>query len=184
MRYLEAAIMALWGLIFFLLVEVCIFLPLYLVGLPVAYCASRWAATKTVPSRLYPDRQILAYANPVLDWWVGNYEDGCAPVFDWWHGSGFAWFLRNPVCNLRFAPLISTKPDPVNVHWIGSNAVPADGVPGCFLAWQGGFVGFLYQNTRWGVWLGWKINPREAFYIAKDDYRQWGIGTACQFMRF
>lgn len=126
-------LMALWGLITFALVEVCIFLPLYILGTPVAYCASRWAPTKEVPSRLYPERTILAYRNAILDWWVGNYEDGCKPVFDWWHGSGFQWFLRNPVTNLRFTPILSTLPS-ANTQWVGTLwEVPMDKAPGWFL---------------------------------------------------
>jgi hypothetical protein len=181
-----AAIMAIWGLLLFLLVEVVIFLPLYIVGLPMAWLAGRYAGTHETPSRLFPDRAILAYDNPVLDWWVGNYEDGLKPVFDWWPAekTAFQWFLRNPVCNLRFTPLISTKPSP-NTQWVGSvDAVPANGVPGWFLAWSGPYVGFLWQNTRWGMWAGFKINPRDARFVPADDYRRWGLGTACQIMRF
>jgi hypothetical protein len=42
----------LWMVISFLLVEVSIFLPLYILGIPVAYCAGRWAKSNVVPSRL------------------------------------------------------------------------------------------------------------------------------------
>lgn len=182
----KACLMALWGLLTFLMVEVCIFLPLFILGIPLAWWASRHAATHETPSRLYPQRTILAYDSRLLDAWVGNYEDGCKPVFDWWpeEKTAFAWFLRNPVCNLRFAPIISTRPSP-NTQWVGStDAVPADGVPGWFIAWSGPYVGFLWQNTRWGVWVGWKINPRDARMIPADDYRRGGLGTAMQIMRF
>lgn len=177
---------AIYGLIFFLAIELLVFLPLYIMGIPVSWFASRWAKQKTVPSRLYPDRSIVAYENGLLDWWVGNYEDGAKPVFDWWPAekSTLAWFLRNPVTNLRFTPIISTKPDPFKLRYVGSDSVPPKGVPGRFLAWQGPYVGFLYQNTSWGVWVGWKLNTRDRRYLAPDDYRIYGIGTACQFHRF
>lgn len=179
-------IMAMWGLFTFLIVEVFIFLPLYIVGVPVAWLADRLAMKHFTPSRLFPERFIVSYENRLLDWWVGNYEDGVKPEFDWWPAEKTAlqWFLRNPVTNLRFTPILSTKPCPIRVKWVGSNEVPANAVPACFLAWQGPYVGFLYQNTKWGVWIGWKINPRDAFFVPSDDYRRWGIGTACQLMRF
>jgi hypothetical protein len=171
--------MALWGLAFFLVVEVSIFLPLYIAGLPVAYFASRWADFKMVPSRFDPTRQILVYTNPFLDGWVGNYEDGLA----FGYFTPFKWFLRNPVTNMRFWPIVSTKPS-TDTHWVGSvNEVPNDGVPGGFIAWSGPYVGFRWQSLKYGVWIGWKINPRDAL-VPCGDYRRWGIGTATQVMKF
>jgi len=184
MRYLEAALMALWGLVFFLAVEVAIFLPLYVLGIPAAWAAARWARVIVVPSMMDADRPIFAYANSLLNWWLGNYEDGIRPEFSWWQDkTAFQWFLRNPVCNLRFTPWISTLPSP-GTRFIGSDQVEPDGTPCHFLAWSGPFVGYRYQNTTWGVWFGWKINPRDARFVSTDDYRRWGIGTAAQIMRF
>lgn len=185
MLYLQVFFMALWGLAAFLVVEICTFVPLYLVGIPAAWLASRYARSVPVPSRIYPDRLITAYANPIMNWWVGNYEDGIS-VFGY---SVVGWYLRNPVTNLRFVPVISTLPSP-NTHWVGTlNEVPADGVLGWFLAWSGPYVGFLWQwktpvFSVTGIWIGWKINPRDAFYIPADDYRRSGLGTAFQIMRF
>lgn len=184
MRYLEAVLMALWGLVFFLCVEICIWLPLYLLGIPGSWLASRFARIVVVPSLMDPERPVFAYANPILNWWLGNKEDGIRPTFDWWQGkTAFQWFLRNPVCNLRFTPWVSTRPSP-DTQFIGSNQVEPDGTPCHFLAWSGPFVGYRYQNTRWGMWLGWKVNPRDARFVPPDDYRCWGIGTAAQIMRF
>ena len=175
-----ALVMALWGILAFLAVEVCVFLPLYIVGIPMAWCASRWVPMVPGPSRIFPERQILAYRWRWIDWWVGNYEDGAAP--EGW--TAFRWFLRNPVCNLRFTPIISTVPGP-DTRRVGSvDEIPPDGAPGWFLAWRGPYVGFRWQCRTWGVWLGWKVNPRDARFIAPDDYRRWGLGTACQVMRF
>ncbi|HUW11530.1 MAG TPA: hypothetical protein VM537_17495 [Anaerolineae bacterium] len=170
---------ALWGLVSWLAVEVVIFLPLYIFGLPLAWWAQDGARTVEVPSRLYPERAVLAYANPILNWWIGNYEDGVAPE----GYSPFRWFVRNPVCNLRFTPVISTLPSP-DVDWVGSvGEIPPDGTPGWFLAHAGPYVGFRWQRTTWGVWIGWKINPRDAAGPC-NDYRRFGLGTACQLLRF
>jgi len=186
MTYFKIPFIALWGLITFLAIEVFVFLPLYLIGIPLTIAASRYARIKVVPSRLYPERDIIAYSNQVLDWWIGNYEDGLDPEFEWWDSSKTAldWFLRNPVCNLRFVPIISTKPDPLRVRFIGTlDEIPHQNRPGWFLCWQGGYVGFFYQNESWGIWLGFKVNPRDARYVLPDDYRNWGIGTVAQFWK-
>ena len=175
-------LMALWGLLTWLLVEVVVFLvflPLYVVGLPLAWAAGRWA--KTVPATSICDsgRLITAYTNPLLDWWVGNYEDGVQPP----GYTAFAWFVRNPVCNLRFAPVISTLPS-LDTRWVGNvNEIPPDGTPGWFLAWAHGYVGFRWQCASWGVWAGWKLNPADASGPC-TDYRRFGLGTAAQILRF
>ena len=176
---MTALLMALWGLVTWLAVEVCIFMPLYLVGLPVAYAAQLWAPKVLAPSRLYPDRTITGYQWAWLDAWIGNWEDGIAPE----GYTALAWFMRNPVCNLRFAPVISTLPS-LHTLYVGNVAtIPPDGSPGWFLAWAGGYVGFRWQCSSWGVWLGWKINPADASGPC-TDYRRFGIGTACQLLRF
>lgn len=179
-------IKAVWGIISFLAVEAFVFLPLYLVGLPVAFFAQSSASTEVVDSMVFQGRRIVAYKNRLLNWWVGNYEDGIDPEFDWWSqkNTPFKWFLRNPVCNLRFTPIISTKPSVDTKHVGTSVSLPKDGEPGWFLCWSGWYVGFRYQNTKWGVWLGWKVIPLDATHVASDDYRRSGIGLAAQFMRF
>jgi len=173
---MKLAAIVIWGLIFFLFVEACVFLPLYLLGLPVAWAASKWAPTEITKSRLW-DRYILAYRNPILNWWVGNYEDGIVPDPS---TTAFRWFVRNPVTNLRFVPLLSTRPDPIRLQFVGSDEIKPTGTPCHFLAWQGAYVGYRYQNASWGVWLGWKLNPRDKRFVSYNDYRRFGIGTATQ----
>ncbi len=172
-------LIAAWGLVSWLVVEVLIFLPLYIIGLPLAWWAQDGGRVIEVPSRLYPERTVRAYANPVLNWWIGNYEDGIEPE----GYTPFRWFVRNPVCNLRFTPIISTLPSTAT-RWVGSvDAIPPDGAPGWFIAASGPYVGFRWQCRTWGVWLGWKLNPADA-RGTPNDYRKFGIGTACQIMRF
>ena len=169
-----------WMIVSTLVVEICLFLPLYLLGLIVVPIASRHAARVWCPSLMDPSYQIQAYANPILNELWGNHEDGIEPKFDWWDGSAWQWYLRNPVCNMRFWPLISTRPS-WRTRYIGSSRVE----PGCrFIAWSGAYAGVRWEGKSWGFWFGWKINPRDAFFVPADDYRCWGLGIAMQVMRF
>lgn len=186
-KKLQAVVMAIWGLVFFLVVDICIFMPLYILGAIAFQFVFLFADIEAGPySRLYEGKIITRFKNPFFDWWLGNYEDGLAP--EWWqrerNGTAYGWYLRNPVTNLRFAKFISTKPDPARVRFVGSDVMTDDGIPCHFLAWQGPFVGYRYQNTKWGVWFGWKVHPEDRFGLKENDYRRHGIGTACQFMRF
>lgn len=171
------------GLLFYLAVEIFIFLPLYIIGLPVAWLAQRFAKTRTEPSRLYPDRTIVVYDNHLLNEWLGNHEDGIKPVFVWWpkEKTAFQWFVRNPVCNMRFWPIVSTKPCPSKVRYLGIGEDIHAGTPGWFLCWQGPYAGFLYYATKWGIWIGFKIRPEDRNGLPPENYRNWGIGTVAQF---
>ncbi|BDU72407.1 hypothetical protein [Mesoterricola silvestris] len=177
--------MALWGLLTWLIAEVVVFLPLYLLGVVFMWPLLKWAPKRLKESNINRGQFVYGFLWPWLDELFGNREDGLLP--EWWalrEGTAYGWFLRNPICNMRFWPLVSTLPKPT-VKWIGNAAcVPPSGVPGWFLAWQGGYVGFLWQCRSWGLWAGWKLNPRDATFILPDDYRTHGLGTACQLMRF
>jgi hypothetical protein len=171
----------------YLLVEVFIFLPLYLLGLiafPIAY---RFAALKIEPSFINKGEYIIAFRNRVLNEWLGNREDGLLP--GWWHkdreGSAYDWFIRNPVCNMRFWPIVSTIPNPEKTGFVGSlDHVPDSAAEtGWFFCWEGLYAGFLYQGKRFGCWFGWKTNPRDRRQDAPRDYRYYGLGTACQVWR-
>ena len=162
-----------WMIVSVLAVEVMIFLPLYLLGLVVVPCAARWA-NKTERVSVVNGSLILAYKDPLLDEMWGNHEDGLAPTgFTIW-----SWFIRNPCCNLRFWPLISTRPS-ADTRFIGSQEI----APGCrFVAWAGPYVGCRWEGSKYGVWVGWKINPRDSWQTA-TDYRVHGWGIAVQLLR-
>ena len=172
-----------WGLASWLAVELLVFLPLFILGLILMPALLRFAPIVQVESRVNAGAQIEAFRWVWAQTLFGNWEDGLLPL--WWSqqgGTRYGWFVRNPVCNLRFWPIVSTLPSP-SVRWVGNvAAVPADGTPGWFLAWQGPYVGFRWQCGTWGVWLGWKVNPADR--NGCTDYRRAGIGTACQVMRF
>jgi hypothetical protein len=173
----------LWMVISYLLVEVFIFLPLYLLGLiafPIAY---HFAALKIEPSFINKGEYIIAFRNRVLNEWLGNREDGLLP--GWWHkdreGSAYGWFIRNPVTNMRFWPVVSTLPNPEKTGFIGTlDHVPSLDETGWFFCWEGLYAGFFYQGKRFGCWFGWKTNPRDRKQDAPRDYRYCGLGTACQ----
>ena len=180
---IKAFLMLVWGSIAFVVVESLVFLPLYILGLPLAWAASRWAQRDTGFSVVTPSRAIITYKNKLLDWWVGNREDGIWPEYARELGlSVFGWFIRNPVTNLRFTPVISTLPRPEKIRYVGSSSMPEDGVPVWFICWQDPYVGVLWQNESWGIWYGWKVKPEDRNGV--PGYRRCGIGIACQLMRF
>lgn len=177
-----------WILLSTLVVEFCIFLPLFVVGIFASMLAFWKAPTVEGPSMIYPKTTITKFKWHWLDAWLGNYEDGLNPT--WWVKANptystwktrFTWFLRNPVTNLRFWPVISTKPEPEKVKYIGSDTSKPDGIPCWFLAWQGPYGGFRYQTTTRNFWFGWKIKPEDRNGVPSSSYRYWGIGIAIQF---
>lgn len=177
-----------WMLMSVLFVELLIFMPLLILGTPVAAVTLLFAPIITVPSRIFPETPRLAFKWAWLDAWVGNWEDGLCP--QWWDerctGSAWSkrirWFIRNPVTNLRFMPIISTKPDPLGIQWIGIDHQPQDGEAGNYFCWQGVYSGFRWQGTKHGVWFGYKVTPSDRDGV--PDYRRFGIGIASQFLSF
>jgi len=175
-----------WLGISFLAVEVFIFLPLYLVGLlafPIAY---HFASLTVKESYINTCQDVLGFKNRVLDEWLGNREDGLLPA--WWqkerNGTAYGWFLRNPVCNMRFWPYISTFPNSERMKWIGTiDHIGNANETGWFLCWQGLYTGFWYQGKYFGCWVGWKCSPRDRFPDAPRDYRYCGLGIACQLWK-
>lgn len=173
------------GIMFFLAVELFVFLPLFLLGLvvlPFLY----WFASFDLD-----EKGLLHFENPLLEELFGNFEDGINPP--WWAAkhpdkdapySSYLWFIRNPVTNMRRWPIVSTLPKK-SVKWFGNvDEIPQEGFPGWFIAWQGPYVGFFYQTTTYRIWLGWKISPRDSWTHPPRDYRYDGIGLAVQWIRF
>jgi len=177
--------MALWGIVTFAVVEILFFLPSYIMGILLVLISAKYAKQSYKESPIFKGRMVFSYDDEVLDAWIGNWEDGICPTGT----SHLKWFLRNPCTNLRFCPGISTFPSR-NTRWVGSlNEIPPDGTPGWFLAWSHGYVGFRWQWVKPifkinGIWIGWKINPRDARELPYDDYRRWGLGTSLQLLRF
>lgn len=168
-----------WGMLSFLVVELLVFTPLFIVGLVLMPALLRWAPFVETYSWIGSGSTILAFKWRWADELFGNHEDGLLPA--WWAnlgGSAGEWFLRNPISNMRFWPVVSTRPKPT-VRWCGT--ATEVGASGWFLAWQGPYVGFRWQGPSWGLWLGWKLNPRDASEIP-TDYRTHGLGTACQVL--
>ena len=172
-----------WIIVSWALFEL-LWLVLFIPGAILFPLAYRFAPTEQKPS-MFGTGPILGFRWKWLDLWLGNYEDGLAPEL--WakesNGTAYGWFLRNPVTNLRFIPFLSTTPDPSRVRWIGNDWVweTRDSVRHGFVCWQGPYGGFRIQGAKYGVWLGFKVRPRDASGVA--DYRTWGISMACQFLK-
>ena len=73
--------------------------------------------------------------------------------------------------------------NPSRVRFIGTPCIPPDGGPGCFLCWQGGYVGFRWQCATWGIWAGWATSPSDSLGIPKD-WRAYGFGPVLMILRF
>ena len=175
--------MGLWCIVSTLAMEILVFLPLYLLGIPTSWLALQLASVCYKPSRIDPNVYVMAFRSHFLDAWLGNWEDGLCP--DWWAvrgGKPFTWFLRNPVTNMRFWPAVSTRPHPTKIRWIGTDHQPKDGEPGFYICWQGLYSGIRWQGAKGGIWFGWKVIPSDRFGVT--DYRAWGIGIACKRLKF
>lgn len=179
-----------WMLITWLLVEVLVFLPLYLLGLAAFPIAWKWAPLVPDDSRVWDDgRVIVAFQWRWLDEWLGNHEDGLLPQ-QWVDQSGtaYSWFIRNPISNLRFWPVVSLKSDQARVRFCGNVAEILE-TPGWFVCWQGAYVGLRWiwskpiLKTK-GIAIGWHLNPRDRNGIPVDDARRFGIGTVCQRLKY
>ena len=174
-----------WGLATFIIVQGLVFLPIYLIGLVAVPLLVRWGATVQRPSIMPINPPATCWANPIADILWGNKEDGVMGDPHWQENGGtiMGWFLRNPVTNMRFWPIISTKPVPSKVHFFGMNRFPEDGEPGWCFAWQEGYIGFRWQNASWGIWAGWAVNPKDS-EGPPDDWRAFGYGVVLQVLRF
>lgn len=177
---MKVALRFIWMLIFFLLVEVCIFLPLYILGVLLFPVFNRYAAKAIIESNIWHGWGVLAFRAPWLNEWLGNREDGLNPT--WWQkrgGTNYTWFLRNPVTNMRFWKIISTVPRPEDVGWVGSlDHKPADDEHGWFFCWEGLYAGIYYQGRKYGCWFGWKTIPDDRDIHAYKSYRYYGLGIA------
>ena len=175
-----------WMLATWTLVEVLVFLPLYVAGVVAFPLAWRFAPKTYTQSWIWSDdRVIRTFRWPWLDAWLGNHEDGLLPF--WWSnqgGTAYSWFLRNPVSNMRFWPVTSFNADPARVRYCG-NVTEIVETPGWFVAWHGPYVGlrWIWADPFWGtkgLAIGWHLNPRDANGIPRGDVRRFGIGTVCQ----
>lgn len=172
-----------WLIVSFLVVELCVFMPLYLAGILVFPLAYRYAGKVYRESNINTGYWVLTFKNPILNEWLGNHEDGLLP--SWWvqerDGSAYGWFLRNPICNMRFWPVVSTLPSK-RTSWYGNLiGIPSDNRKGWFLAWQGPYTGFWWQGKARGCWFGWAVNPAD--FLGTNDYRSHGLGLKSQIWR-
>lgn len=187
-----------WMIVTWGAVELLVFLPLFLLGLIAFPIAEAWAPIVTTDSRVW-GRHIVAFKWPWLNTWLGNNEDGLSPIINGKAYDPYLWFIRNPISNMRFWPIISIKPKPIlalcNPPWklpapiyVLGNAPEIVETPGWFVCCCGWRVGarWIWENpimTIKGLAIGWHLNPRDAKYIPPSDARREGIGVVCQILR-
>ena len=184
-------IVILWGLISWATVELTVFVPVYILAMLLLPALFKWSPIVLGESRVNMGQTIEVFKWGWAQALFGNWEDGLSPV--WWTtqcgeirptwNTRWTWFLRNPVDNMKWWPIISTIPNPSRVRFIGTPCIPPDGVPGCFLCWQGGYVGFRWQCATWGIWAGWATSPSDSLGIPKD-WRAYGFGPVLMILRF
>ena len=177
-----------WLLLSWLTVELLVFLPLLILGLPASALALRYADVELRHSILPSKAPVLAYTNTILDVWLGNREDGV--IAAWWRRDhptwsdwrlGFTWFVRNPVTNLRYIPIIGLVPSPSHIRYMGADTEPEWSRPGWCLTWQGPHSGFVWQTSKFKLWIGWKLLPQDRVRIT--GYRKYGVGPVAQLRR-
>ena len=154
-----------------------VFLPIYLLGIPVVGMLQLLDCYT-----LGKDRQ---YHFPRWAWLWDNATDGICP-------SGYSplrWYLRNPVTNLRFLPGFgftmagrtftsiancSTTPDidPVAKGWTYA------------LTYSGIYAGLWLRRSLYGktltIRLGWKLVPADVRHVSPIDGRYAGVPFAAQ----
>lgn len=160
---------------------------------------------------LYYDRLITVFKSEWVNLIWGNEEDSInagrqykACKTEW--GQIIYWSAnRNPVNNLRFAPIVSCKLQPPKIRFVGSfvNLVAAGPflvgpeyeawktevlkydrkTPQWFFAWQGlysnFYCNFMFRGQLRRFWIGWKVVPRDI--IAIPEYKKFGASCALQF---
>ena len=176
---------------FYLLVELFVWLPLFLLGLPIVVALSIANAWNLGTSKNPQNGSLLVW--PKWAWVWGNDDDGVipagTPATAW---NAIKWYLRNPVENLRYTA-IGLRPKPQLICTRGNCRVDPDADYAnvhmkawrwC-LTWQGCRAGLWVQGPIFGLKLnlrlGWKLIPPDAVSISPMDGRLNGCGTATQF---
>ena len=169
-----------WMLITWAAVELLVWLPLFVLGLAAVPLMLRAGLITERESWLNQGQQVIAFRWSWADELWGNHEDGLCPA--WWAqkgGTAWTWYLRNSISNMRFWPVLSTRANR-NTHFRGSTEI----APGCrFVAWTGPYVGLRWEGARWGIWLGWAVNPRDASEVLTSDWRAHGYSVVAQVFR-
>lgn len=176
-------------IITYLLVE-AIWLVMFIIGLVLIIPAIKWAPKEdaiepewavVVPEYWPNGMPMTRWKWRWLDEIIGNHEEGILP--SWWKDHGgtiLSWYIRNPVTNMRFWPIVSTKATP-DVRWCGTSDGTKDG---WFVIHHKWFVGWWWRQPTWKIWVGFKLMPFDAIPSdRRKDYRWYGCGVGCQFIR-
>ena len=127
MNAIKLVLRFIWMIVFFTLVQCIVFLPVFLFGLFTFPAWWRWAPKEEFLSSMTGEHDTR-FSWAWLDELLGNHEDGLLPA--WWitedAGTAYGWFVRNPVANMRFWPVVSTL----------LRRGPAYGAAACILPWR------------------------------------------------
>lgn len=169
---------------------------LEIVGVPlVAYAAWR-GRVRMAPSRdplvageipVWAARWLFPFGNDDdgIDYpaFVNGRPSGSRPGSRWWR---LKWYLRNPVENLRYLPILGFRPDVARIRARGNCNVtpdydgPLTGLRWSYV-WQGAYAGlWLRMPARWAFRIGWKLIPADVRGISQFDGRAPGMPFAFQ----
>jgi hypothetical protein len=178
--------------------EFLVFLPLVLLGWVLVPIAALMRAYQlTDPNLEKPnDGPIYHFIWPFM-WVFDNDGDGIANCnykrFNSLFKQIIYWScIRNPVNNLRFAPVLGLKIEPAEVRFTGSFETAQSyesgrHYPYWFFAWQGAYSCIRVQyrspltDTMQEFWCGWKIWPQDVHGIKPGSFRSKAAGFAFQW---
>jgi hypothetical protein len=174
----------------YLLIELFVWLPLFLLGLPIVVALSIANAWNFGLSKNPQHSTILEW--PSWAWIWGNDDDGIIPIGEPINAiSAIKWYIRNPVENLRYTAF-GLRPRPKLIKTAGNCRVDPDADYAnvkvrawrwC-MTWQGIKGGIWIQGPIFGmrlnIRLGWKLIPADAVSISPLDGRLNGCGIASQ----
>jgi hypothetical protein len=177
-------------ILFWVLTELFIFLPIYLLGLILVPFLAHFTHWELGVSRSIPPRRIWTWRQ--WAWLWGNDDDGICPMeMRPTVLNAVKWYIRNPVENLRYTAF-GLRITPRKVIAYGNVRITPDvdykitnlktwrwcavrqGIKGG--VWIQGPVGTKRLNLR----FGYKLIPQDSISISPEDGRLSGCGTAAQ----
>ena len=174
-----------WSVLTWFLHELCIFLPLFIIGLVLVPIAYLFGTERD-------QFQNLHFKLRKLMWLWDNDEDGI-DGHTWWAdqnvgksqwGLVWSWYLRNPVNNLKYIPYFNPIiTNPLHNQYIGTamDNLLEDTNPRAenqwFYCWKFPHWGFYYynydfsKNTYTKFFIGWRIRPQDDIAFDENDGR-------------
>lgn len=182
---MKSAAIALLNVVLWILYELLVALPLWVIGFPLCFVLAQRHAWKLLRDGVWTWR-------PRWAWLWANDNDGVTGPKWWWirHDDWPLWRLafvwsawRNSVNNLHLVPYLHPVIDPERIQYVANSTDPARNgaidrkpVEWAF-TWQGIYAGFV---VRWQInserhfqfRIGWKLLPKDRLGVPDGDHRK------------